>query len=302
MKRIKIVGVPIDLGAGRRGVDMGVSALRIAGLAEGLRKLDYSVEDIGDVPVPIPEVCNLGEKNARYQSEIRKICENLREIVVDILREGAIPLSIGGDHSLAIGSIAGVSDYYRKEGKKIGVLWFDAHGDMNTPESTNSGNVHGMPFAASLGLGAKELTEIGGFLPKVSSRHAALIGVRNLDEREKKLIADSNIKVYTMKEIDERGTGRIVEEALQAVSEGVASIHVSFDMDVVDPAIAPGVGTPVKGGLNYRESHLAMEIIADSGLVNSMDMVEVNPVLDNKNSTAELAAELIQSAFGKRIF
>ena len=301
-KQIKIIGVPIDLGFGRRGVDMGPSALRITGVAEVLRELGYSVEDLGDIKSPIPELCNLEDKNARYLPEIKDACIKLSDTVYKVLQEGAIPLSIGGDHSLAIGSISGVSRFIKEKNKRIGLIWFDAHGDMNTPESTNSGNIHGMPLAVSLGLGAKALTTIGGFSPKVDSKNAVLIGVRNLDEREKRLIADSGIKVYTMKEIDEKGMSNIVKEAIDLVTRDTDYIHLSFDMDVCDPSIAQGVGTPVKGGLNYREAHLAMEKIAESGMLASMDMVEINPILDYKNLTADLGAELILSAFGKRIF
>ncbi len=301
-KRIKIIGVPIDLGFGRRGVDMGPSALRISGLAEDLRKLDYSVDDLGDIQSPIPELCNLDDKNARYLPEIKDACIKLSNTINKVLLDGAIPLTIGGDHSLAIGSIAGVSRFLKEKGKKIGLIWFDAHGDMNTPESTNSGNIHGMPLAVSLGLGAKGLTNIGGFSPKVESKNAVLIGVRNLDEREKSLIINSGIKVYTMKEIDEKGISYIIEDAIDLITSNTDYIHLSFDMDVCDPSIAQGVGTPVKGGLNYREAHLAMEKISESGMLFSMDMVEINPILDYKNFTAELGTELILSAFGKRIF
>ncbi|MEK6589369.1 MAG: arginase [Nitrospinota bacterium] len=301
-KRIKIIGVPIDLGFGRRGVDMGPSALRIADLADGLRDLGYSVDDLGDILSPMPELCNLEDKNARYLPEIREVCIKLHDMVYSVLQNGAIPLTIGGDHSLAIGSIAGVSRYFKERGKKIGLIWFDAHGDMNTPESTNTGNIHGMPLAVSLGLGAKSLTEIGGFSQKVESNNTVLIGVRNLDKREKDLIANSGIKVYTMKEIDEKGISRIIEDAVNLIKKNTDYIHLSFDIDVCDPTLAQGVGTPVKGGLNYREAHLSMEKIAESEMVGSMDMVEINPILDYKNSTAELGVELIQSAFGKRIF
>ncbi|HLA48577.1 MAG: arginase [Nitrospinae bacterium RIFCSPLOWO2_12_39_16] len=301
-KKIKIIGVPIDLGFGRRGVDMGPSALRITGIADSLRGLDYSVEDIGDIKSPIPELCNLEDKNARYLPEIKDICIRLSNTVYTVLQEGAVPLSIGGDHSLAIGSIAGVSRFLREKSKKAGLIWFDAHGDMNTPESTNSGNIHGMPLAVSLGLGAKALTEIEAFSPKIESKNAVLIGVRNLDEREKGLIVNSGIKVYTMKEIDENGMSNIIRKAIDLAARDTDYIHLSFDMDVCDPSIAQGVGTPVKGGLNYREAHLAMEKIAESGMLASMDMVEINPILDYKNLTADLGAELILSAFGKRIF
>ncbi|OGQ74000.1 MAG: arginase [Deltaproteobacteria bacterium RIFOXYA2_FULL_42_10] len=234
--------------------------------------------------------------------EIKDICIRLSNTVYTVLQEGAVPLSIGGDHSLAIGSIAGVSRFLREKSKKAGLIWFDAHGDMNTPESTNSGNIHGMPLAVSLGLGAKALTEIEAFSPKIESKNAVLIGVRNLDEREKGLIVNSGIKVYTMKEIDENGMSNIIRKAIDLAARDTDYIHLSFDMDVCDPSIAQGVGTPVKGGLNYREAHLAMEKIAESGMLASMDMVEINPILDYKNLTADLGAELILSAFGKRIF
>lgn len=301
-RRIKIIGVPIDLGFGRRGVDMGPTALRIAGLSEGLRRLGFSVDDMGDIPSTIPELCNLEDKNARYLPEVRDICIKLSNIIYEVLQNGDTPITLGGDHSLAIGSIAGIGKFLKEKNRKIGLIWLDAHGDMNTPESTNSGNIHGMPLAVSLGFGAKALTEIGGFPLKVESKNAAIIGVRNLDEREKRLIANSGINVYTMKEIDEKGVSKVIEEAVNLVSKNADYIHLSFDMDVCDPSIAPGVGTSVKGGLNYREAHLSMEKIAESGMLGSMDMVEINPIIDNKNSTAELGAELILSAFGKRIF
>lgn len=301
-RRIKIIGVPIDLGFGRRGVDMGPTALRIAGLSEGLSRLGFSVNDMGDIPSTIPELCNLEDKNARYLPEVRDICIKLSNIIYEVLQNGDTPITLGGDHSLAIGSIAGIGKFLKEKNRKIGLIWLDAHGDMNTPESTNSGNIHGMPLAVSLGFGAKALTEIGGFPLKVESKNAAIIGVRNLDEREKRLIANSGINVYTMKEIDEKGISKVIEEAVNLVSKNADYIHLSFDMDVCDPSIAPGVGTSVKGGLNYREAHLSMEKIAESGMLGSMDMVEINPIIDNKNSTAELGAELILSAFGKRIF
>src|SRR3990167_5479662 len=271
-KRIKIIGVPIDLGFGRRGVDMGPYALRIAGITDGLRELGFVVEDTGDILSPIPELCNLEDKKMRYLPEIREVCLKLSNSVSNVLEEGAIPLILGGDHSLAIGSIAGVSRFFKERGKKIGLIWFDAHPDMNTPETTNSGNIHGMPLATSLGFGAKVLVEIGGFDKKVDNKNVAIIGIR------------------------------IIEDAITSVTKYTNYIHLSFDMDVCDPSIAQGVGTPVKGGLNYREAHLSMEKIAESKCLVSMDMVEINPILDYKNSSAELGVELILSAFGKRIF
>src|SRR3990167_6284607 len=287
-KRIKIIGVPIDLGFGRRGVDMGPSALRIAGITDGLRELGFVVEDTGDILSPIPELCNLEDKKMRYLPEIREVCLKLSNSVSNVLEEGAIPLILGGDHSLAIGSIAGVSRFFKERGKKIGLIWFDAHPDMNTPETTNSGNIHGMPLAKSLGFGAKVLVEIGGFDKKVDNKNVA--------------ITDAGIKIYTMKDIDEKGISKIIEDAITSVTKDTNYIHLSFDMDVCDPSIAQGVGTPVKGGLNYREAHLSMEKIAESKCLVSMDMVEINPILDYKNSSAELGVELILSAFGKRIF
>lgn len=301
-KRIKIIGVPIDFGFGRRGVDMGPSALRIAGITDGLRELGFAVEDTGDILSPIPELCNLEDKKMRYLPEIREVCLKLSNSVSNVLEEGAIPLILGGDHSLAIGSIAGVSRFFKERGKKIGLIWFDAHPDMNTPETTNSGNIHGMPLATSLGFGAKVLVEIGGFDKKVDNKNVAIIGIRNIDEKEKGLITDAGIKIYTMKDIDEKGISKIIEDAITSVTKDTNYIHLSFDMDVCDPSIAQGVGTPVKGGLNYREAHLSMEKIAESKYLVSMDMVEINPILDYKNSSAELGVELILSAFGKRIF
>jgi len=297
-----IIGVPLDLGANRRGVDMGPSALRVTGLADRLRALGYDVKDFGDVDVPLPEECDIGEPNKKFADDIREVCEDVCEMVLKALKQGRLPVVLGGDHSLAMGSIAASAKSFREKKKKVGVIWFDAHGDMNTPESTNSGNVHGMPLAHVLGMGDKELASIGGFAPKVDEANCALVGVRDLDEREKKLIHDSGVRVFTMKDIDQRGAGKVMEEAIEVASKGTAGIHVSFDIDACDPSVAPGVGTPKKGGLNYREAHLCLEMVADSEKIVAMDLVEVNPIYDNRNHTAEFGAELILSAFGKSIF
>ena len=297
-----IIGVPLDLGANRRGVDMGPSALRVTGLADRLRALGYDVKDFGDVDVPLPEECDIGDSNKKFADDIREVCEDVCEMVLKALKQGRLPVVLGGDHSLAMGSIAATAKSFREKKKKVGVIWFDAHGDMNTPESTNSGNVHGMPLAHVLGMGDKELASIGGFAPKVDEANCALVGVRDLDEREKKLIHDSGVRVFTMKDIDQRGASKVMDEAIEVASKGTAGIHVSFDIDACDPSVAPGVGTPKKGGLNYREAHLCLEMVADSEKIVAMDLVEVNPIYDNRNHTAEFGAELILSAFGKSIF
>jgi len=301
-KRIAIIGVPIDLGANRRGVDMGPSALRVTGLAGQLQALGLIVEDRGDVHVPLPEEVEIGEKSRRYAKAIQDVCERLFEKSLAALRDGCLPIVLGGDHSLAMGSIAATSRFYRDQGKKIGVIWFDAHGDMNTPESTDSGNVHGMPLAHVLGLGDAGLAGIGGFSGKVAAENCVLVGIRDLDDREKRQIQSSGVRVITMKDIDLRGKAAVMEEAMAAASSGTAGIHVSFDIDACDPSVAPGVGTPKKGGLSYREAHLALEMIADSGRLLAMDLVEVNPIFDDRNHTAEFGAELILSALGKQIF
>lgn len=301
LKQVKIIGVPMDLGSGRRGVDMGPSALRIAGISRELERLGYKVVDHGDIKVPIPETRDPGDPRAKYLSEIAATCKTLYETVKTCLSQQYFPIVLGGDHSVAVGTISGVSSYYRERSEKIGLLWFDAHGDMNTPETTPSGNIHGMPLAACLGYGPPQLVELGGYSPKVSSEHTVLIGVRNLDPYEKKLVHDTGIKVFTMRDIDELGMKQVVLEALKFAGQGTGGIHVSIDMDVVDPGIATGVGTPVRGGLTYRETHLAMELIADSKKLISLELMEVNPILDHMNATAELGVEIISSAMGKSI-
>jgi arginase len=302
MRQVQIIGVPLDLGGNRRGVDMGPSALRIAGLAERIAQLGHTVVDRGDLASPIPETQELRDERQKYIHDIARVCQQLYDRAVKCLDDGAIPLVLGGDHSLAAGSVAAAAHWARTARKQpIGLLWIDAHGDMNTPATSMSGNVHGMPLAALLGPEPSALSNIGGFSPKALPAHTVLIGVRNLDEREKVAVRDSHIHVFTMKDIDRQGIASVVEQAVNLAGSGTAGIHVSFDLDACDPGIAPGVGTPVKGGLDYREAHMMMEIVADSGLLTSLDLVEVNPTLDVRNTTAQLGAELAASALGMKI-
>jgi arginase len=298
---VHVIGVPLDLGGNRRGVDMGPSAFRIAGLGEKIAQLGHTVVDKGDLPTAIPEIQHHGDPRKKFIDEIARVCEQVHQTARSSLEEGAIPLVLGGDHSLAAGSVAASAAYARRQHLPIGLLWIDAHGDMNTPESTPSGNVHGMPLAALLGPEPSELSRIGGFSPTVLPQHTALVGVRNLDEREKDLVRSSGVHVFTMKDIDRLGVAAVAERALKAVTAGTAGIHVSLDLDACDPSIAPGVGTAVKGGFNYREAHLLMEMIAESGQLRALDMVEVNPTLDLRNITAELGTELALSALGMKI-
>src|SRR6187455_402489 len=301
MRSVHIIGVSLDLGGNRRGVDMGPSAFRIAGLGERLAALGATVVDEGDLVAPIPEVKSFGDPHKKYIREIARVCEKLYKTSLAALERGGFPLVLGGDHSLAAGSVAATADFVRREGKPLGLIWVDAHGDMNTPSSSGSGNVHGMPLASLLGPEPAELSRLGGFSPKVSPEHTVLIGIRNLDEREKQIVRDSGVRVFTMKDIDRGGIASAIEQALVFASAGTSGVHVSFDLDVCDPSIAPGVGTPVKGGLDYRESHVLMELVADSNQLIALDLVEVNPTLDHRNATAEFAAELALSALGKRI-
>jgi arginase len=281
---------------------MGPSALRIAGLSEQIAALGYSVVDKGDLPAPIPETKTPRDTQRKYAREIEKVCTKLYQTALESLVEDAMPLVLGGDHSLGAGSVAAAAEWAKRaRGLPIGLLWVDAHGDMNTPATSPSGNVHGMPLAALIGPEPSELAQIGGWSPKVSPEHTVLIGLRNLDEREKVAVRDSHVHVFTMKDIDRQGIASIVEQAVALAGNGTAGIHVSFDMDACDPAIAPGVGTPVKGGLDYREAHMVMEIVADAGLLTSLDVVEVNPTLDVRNATAQLGTELALSALGLKI-
>jgi arginase len=298
---VHIIGVSLDLGGNRRGVDMGPSALRIAGLAERLAALGITVVDAGDLVAPIPEVKAFGDPAKKYIREIARVCDRLYKTSLAVLEKGGVPLVLGGDHSLGAGSVAATADFLRRDGKPVGLIWVDAHGDMNTPATSSSGNVHGMPLAALLGSEPAELSRIGGFAPKVTPDRTVLIGIRNLDDREKERIRESGVHVFTMKDIDRAGIAATVEQAIAIAGQNAGGIHVSFDLDVCDPGIAPGVGTPVKGGFNYREAHMLMEMVADSGLLRALDLVEVNPILDDRNMTAILGTELAASALGQRI-
>ena len=302
VRHVRVIGVPLDMGQSRRGVDMGPSAVRVAGLQQRLDALGHEVQDGGNIAVELAETRNEGPQNAKYLDDITHTCTKLAETVVTTLEAGQIPIVLGGDHSIAAGTVSGVAEFYRQRNEKIGLIWIDAHADINTPESSPSGNVHGMPLAALLGLFDSPLGNIYGWSPKVSPENVVLVGVRDIDEDEKRNIRRAGIEdVYTMRDIDERGMRTVMEDALRAASRGTAGYHVSLDMDWIDPEDAPGVGTPVWGGATYRESHLAMEILSDHGRMLSFELVEVNPVLDEHNQTADLAVELIASAFGKKI-
>ena len=302
VRRIRVLGVPLDMGASRRGVDMGPSAMRVAGLEARLEALGHHVTDGGNIRVAIAETRASGSQNARYLTEIAEACTRTAEAVVKTLEDGMTPFVLGGDHSLAAGSVSGVAEFYRRRDQKIGVLWIDAHADINTPESSPSGNVHGMPLAALLGLGPEPLGNLFGYSPKIAPENTVLIGVRDIDAAERENIRRAGVtEVYTMRDIDERGMRAVMEEALRAAGRGTVGYHVSLDMDWIDPEDAPGVGTPVRGGATYREAHLAMEIVADHGRMLSLEIVEVNPVIDEHNRTADLAVELACSAFGKKI-
>lgn len=298
---VHIHGVPLDLGGGRRGVDMGPSAVRISGLGERLTALGCTVADKGDLPVPIAETRVPRDPKKKYIREIARVCQRLYQQVLASHAEGAFPVVLGGDHSLAAGSVAASADHAAAAGRDIGLIWVDAHGDMNTPATTVSGNVHGMPLAALVGPEPAELASIGRRMPTVRADRTVLIGIRNLDDLEKERIRHSGIHVFTMRDIDQSGIAEVVRHALELAGRDTLGLHVSFDLDSCDPTIAPGVGTPVKGGLNYREAHTLMELVADSGRLLALDLVEVNPILDSQNQTAVLATELALSAMGMRI-
>jgi len=300
-KPVHIIGVPLDLGGNRRGVDMGPSAFRIAGLGDQVAALGRTVLDKGNLPAPIPETQDASDGRKKYIDQIARVCQALYATALQSLEHGATPLVLGGDHSLAAGSVAASAEWvHRRASQPVGLIWVDAHGDMNTPATTTSGNVHGMPLAALLGQEPSELADIGR-RPSVRPEQTVLVGVRNLDQDEKQQLRRSGVHVFTMKDIDRDGIASVAERAIALASAGTGGIHVSFDLDVCDPTFAPGVGTPVKGGLDYREAHMIMEQVADSGQLVALDLVEVNPTLDIRNTTAEFGAELALSALGKEI-
>lgn len=301
MLKIQILGVPLDLGQERRGVDMGPLAVRAAGLNHTLESLGHEVKDGGNIPVRLPEQQHFGDQHAKYLKEIVATSQEVAQRIYAALEAGYFPISLGGDHSLAIGTQAGVAKFYHDRDQTVGCLWIDAHADMNTPETSPSGNVHGMPFAANLGRGPESLTHILGFAPKLLPVNCALIGVRDMDARERQVVRDSGVTIFTMREIDELGMRIVMERAITLASRGTAGFVVSFDMDVVDPDEAPGVGTPVRGGITFREAHLAMEMVADSGKMLSFELVEINPIIDVMNKTAILGVGFTASALGKRI-
>jgi arginase len=301
MRAVHIIGAPLDLGGNRRGTDMGPSAFRIAGIGDQLAALGLRIVDKGDISSPIPESKGPGDPRKRYAKEIARVCQKLYQTALASLEEGALPLVLGGDHSLAAGSAAATAAHVRKRGQPLGLIWVDAHGDMNSPSTSESGNVHGMPLAALLGREPIELARFHGEGPAVLAKHTVLVGIRNLDAVEKGVVKASKVHVFTMKDVDRLGITEVMDRALAIAGRGTGGIHVSFDMDVCDPAIAPGVGTPVKGGLDYREAHVVMEMTAESGKLLAVDLVEVNPTLDVRNATAELGVELALSALGKKI-
>ena len=301
MKAVHIIGVPLDLGGNRRGTDMGPSAFRIAGIADQLAKLGMSVTDKGDVVAPIPEKKGAGDPRKKYVKEIARVCNKVYQTALESFDAGAMPIVLGGDHSLGAGSAAAAATHVRKSGKPLGLIWVDAHADMNNPGSSESGNVHGMPLAALLGSEPAELANFVSQPPAVLAKHTVLVGIRNLDDVEKSLVRGSRVHVFTMKDIDRLGIGEVMERAIAIATKGTGGFHVSYDLDVCDPLVAPGVGTPVKGGLSYREAHVVMESVAESGKLTSLDLVEVNPTLDVRNTTAELGTELALSALGKSI-
>ena len=299
--RIRLLGVPLDLGQERRGVDMGPSAVRAAGLNHALKSLGHQVEDAGNIHVKIPEEQHFGNRRAKYLHESAETCQEVANRVCRTLEDEVFPVSLGGDHSIAIGTLTGVAKFYHDKRQSVGCIWIDAHGDMNTPDSSPSGNVHGMPFAAVLGHGPAPLTQIFGYAPKLEPKNCVLIGIRDLDPRERRLVKESGVNTFTMRDIDEQGMRAVMKTAMELASEGTAGFAVSFDMDVVDPEYAPGVGTPVSGGITFREAHLAMEMIADSKKMASIEIVEVNPIIDVMNKTAALGVGLLTSALGKKI-
>ncbi|WP_027953320.1 arginase [Halobacillus kuroshimensis] len=297
-KQLSVIGVPMDLGQMRRGVDMGPSAIRYAGMVERLEQLSYTIEDLGDIEIPRPKhQTDVKHDNLRNLHEIAEGTSRLAQAVDQVIENNRFPLVLGGDHSIAMGTLAGVAKHYNN----LGVIWYDAHGDLNTADSSPSGNIHGMPLAASLGIGHEKLTGIHGYSPKIKPENIVIIGARSLDEGEKVLIKEQGIKVYTMHEVDRMGMTKVIEETVDYLKDRTDGVHLSLDLDGLDPNDAPGVGTPVMGGLSYRESHLAMEMLHQSEMITSAEFVEVNPILDEKNKTAGVAVGLMGSLFGETL-
>jgi arginase len=296
-KTVSVIGVPMDLGQGRRGVDMGPSAIRYAGLQERVQRLGYTVKDQGNIDVPTAEAHNIQHDNLKYLPEVVRVSEDLQEKVKDVVGMDHFPIILGGDHSISIGSIAGITQKY----KKLGVIWFDAHADFNTSETSPSGNIHGMPLACCLGIGQDELIRVAGFTPKLSPENVVIVGARSIDPEERLLLKKHNVTCFTMHEVDKLGIAKVMEEAIRIASNGTDGIHLSLDLDSIDPDMAPGVGTPVLGGVTYREGHLAMEMLFQSGKVVSCDVVEVNPILDEHNKTARTAVDLVCSLLGESV-
>lgn len=299
--QIAIIGAPLDLGQGRRGVDMGPSAVRVARLNSRIHSLGYDVLDLGNIAVEQAEAWPEGDAHAKYLPLIATACRELGMKAYQALDGGRLPLVLGGDHSVAVGTLSGVSKFFRDGGQNVGLIWLDAHADMNTPDSSPSGNIHGMPLACLMGMGPPELVDLLYPGPKVAPHNAVIVGLRDVDQMERPHVRDSGIRAFTMRDIDERGLRAVMDDAIRMASDGTAGFHLSLDMDFVDPKDAPGVGTPVRGGATYREAHLAMEMICDSRRMVSMEVVEVNPVIDEVNRTADLAVELIMSGLGKQI-
>jgi arginase len=291
----------MDLGANIRGANIGPAAIRIADLKTSVNKLDLTITDTGDIEVPIRDTISPEDVQAHYLPQIRQVCDQLQERVYQSLQKGHIPIVIGGDHCIAIGTITGISRYFREHQKQMGLIWIDAHADLNTPTSSPSGNIHGMPLSVVLGQGHKELVELGGYGQKIKPENVALIGIRDIDGEEKEICKNSGIRYFTMREVDERGMVSVMKEAMEVASSGTGGVHLSVDLDGIDPLYAPGVSTPVTGGLSYRETHLALEMLAESKNLSSIEIVELNPVRDIDHKSARLAVELIQSALGKSI-
>ena len=299
--KVSLVGVPMDLGGGRRGVDMGPSAIRIAGIEDGVRSLGIAFEDRGNVPVHEPASRVPRNPKAKFLDEIAECCRALRQRVEGILEDGSFPLVVGGDHSIACGTVAAISSFHHRKKQKIGLIWFDAHGDFNTPETSESGNIHGMPLACCVGRGVPELVRLGDRVPMVDVEKAVLIGVRTLDAKEKEEIRDAKLHVFTIRDIDMHGIHKVMRMAIEIASTGTAGFHLTFDLDGTDPSVAAGVGTPVPGGTTLRESHLIMEHAAESGRLLGLEMTEINPILDDRNATARVAVDLALSALGKAV-